>query len=67
VRLELDIGTLKRILFDIRESGLLERLPPRTVTRLENLLGEVITHFQGVEKPETFEDDMKSIMRKVKD
>jgi len=67
VWLELDIGTLKRILFDIRESGLLKRLPPRTVTRLENLLGEVITHFQGVEKPKTFEDDMKSIMRKVKD
>jgi len=67
VRLELEVGTLKKILFDIRESGLLERLPPRTVTRLENLLGGVISHFQGVEKPETFEDDMKSVIRKVKD
>ena len=67
VQLELDVGTLKRILFEIRESGLLERLPPRTVTRLENLLGEVIKHFQDVGKPETFEDDMKSIIKKVKD
>jgi DNA repair exonuclease SbcCD nuclease subunit len=67
VRVELGIEVLKKILNGLRESGLLEKLPPRTTTRLENLFGEVISQFQDIEKPETFEDDMKSIIRRVKE
>jgi len=67
VRVELNVDILKKILSGLRESGLLEKLPPRTITRLENLFGEVISQFRDIEKPETFEDDMKSIIKRVKE
>jgi len=66
-RIELNVELLKKVLIGIRESGLLEKLPPRTITRLENLLSEVIMRFENVEKPETFEDDMKNIIKRVKE
>ena len=67
VRIGLSIEVLNKILSGLRESGLFERLPPRTITRLENLFSEVISQFQDIEKPETFEDDMKSIIKRVKE
>jgi len=66
-QMELSAEIFKKILKGIRESGLLEKLPPRTTTRLESLLSEVISHFQNIEKPETFESDMKSIIKRVKE
>jgi DNA repair exonuclease SbcCD nuclease subunit len=67
VQMELTVETLRKILFEIRESELLEKIPPRTTTRLENLLSGIISRFQGIEKPDTFENDMKSIIRRVKE
>jgi len=66
VRMELKTETLGRILYAIRDSGLLEKLPPRTTTRLEYMLNEIIQHL-NVEKPETFESDLKSIIKRVKE
>lgn len=66
-RIELGVEMLKKVLIGLRESELLEKLPPRIMTRLENLLNEVIVCFQNVEKPETFEDDMKNIIKRVKE
>jgi DNA repair exonuclease SbcCD nuclease subunit len=67
VRMELSSKILNKILNGLRESGLFEKLPSRMVTRLESLLNEVISQLQGIEKPETFEDDMMSIIRRVKE
>ena len=64
---KVDGNILRKILFAIRESQLLEKLPPRVTTRIENLLSEVISQFKDIEKPETFEDDMKSIIKRVKE
>jgi len=65
--IELSVEILKRILASLRESGLLEKLPPRTVTRLSNLLDEIISQFKDVEIPETFESDRRSIIKRVKE
>ena len=64
---EVEIKVLGRILRNIREHEFLEKIPPRTTTRLENLLGEIISQLEGIEKPETFEDDLKSIIKRVKE
>ena len=64
---EVEIKVLGRILRNIREYEFLEKIPPRTTTRLENLLGEIISQLEGIEKPETFLDDLKSIIKRVKE
>lgn len=64
---EIEISVLRKILRNIRENELLEKIPPRTTTRLENLLGEIISQLKDIEKPETFEDDLKSIIKRVKE
>jgi len=66
VGIELSMGTLGRILYAIRDSGLIERLPPRTTTRLETLFNEIII-LLDIEKPETFDSDMKNIIKRVKE
>jgi len=66
-RIELSVEILKKVLNGMRESGLLEKMPPRITSRLENLLVEVIAQFQKVEKPETFESDLKSMIKRVKE
>lgn len=64
---EIDVNVLRRILSNIRENELLEKIPPRTTTRLENLLEEIISQLKDIERPETFEDDLKSIIKRVKE
>jgi len=64
---EIEINVLRKILKNIRENELLEKIPPRTTTRLENLLEEIISQFKDVEKPESFEDDLKNIIKRVKE
>jgi len=64
---EMDINALRRILSNIRETELLEKIPPRTTARLESLLSEIVSHLERIEKPETFEDDLKSIIKRVKE
>ncbi len=64
---EIEMKTLRKILRNIQKSELLERLPPRTTTRLENLLEEIILQLEDIEKPETFEDDLKSVIKRVKE
>lgn len=65
--IELSVETLKQVLNGIRESELLEKMPPRITLRLENLLVEVITQFQKVEKPETFDRNFQSIIKRVRE
>jgi DNA repair exonuclease SbcCD nuclease subunit len=64
---DISIKVLAKILGNIRETELLEKIPPRTTTRLENLLNEIISQLEDIEKPETFEDDMKSVIKRVKE
>jgi len=67
LQIELNINVLKKILAGMRESELLEKLPPRTTRRLENLLSEVLLRLPNIKKPETFEDDMKNIIKRVRE
>lgn len=64
---EIDFNVFRKILSSIRENELLEKIPPRTTTRLEFLLNEIISQLKDIEKPETFEDDMKSVIKRVKE
>jgi DNA repair exonuclease SbcCD nuclease subunit len=63
---ELSIMTLRKVLKSMQDSGLIEKMPPRITLRLENLLSEVIAQIK-VEKPETFENDVKSIIKRVRE
>jgi hypothetical protein len=65
--MDIDSKQLRKILNNIRKSEIIEKILPRTTTRLENLLDIVITELKNVEKPETFEDDLKSIVKRVKE
>lgn len=67
LQIEVDINTMRRIWTDVRDNELLEKLPPRTTTRLENLLEVIISKLKDVDKPKTFEDDLKNIVRRVKE
>ncbi|MGB9693345.1 MAG: hypothetical protein ACPLYF_00710, partial [Fervidobacterium sp.] len=67
LQIEVDTKTLKRILEGIRENELIEKMPPRTTTRLESLLEVVIAELKNIDKPKTFEDDLKSIVKRVKE
>ena len=67
VKTKISTSVLAKILNQIRENGLLEKLPPRTITRLEIMFSEILPILNDIEKPETFEDDMKSIIRRVKE
>jgi hypothetical protein len=67
--LQMDIGLarLKKMLNDIRTNELLDKIPPRTTTRLENLLDVILSLFKELERPETYEDDLKSMIKRVKE
>lgn len=67
LQMDIDSKQLRKILNNIRKSEIIEKILPRTTTRLENLLDIVITELKNVEKPETFEDDLKSIVKRVKE
>ncbi|MDH5266214.1 MAG: metallophosphoesterase [Candidatus Bathyarchaeota archaeon] len=64
---DIEINILRKILRNIRENELLEKIPSRTTTRLENLLEEIISQLKDIKKTETFEDDFKSIIKRVKE
>jgi hypothetical protein len=64
---DIDSTKLRRILNSIRNNELLEKVPPRTTTRLENLLDVIDPELGSSEKPETYEDDLKSIVKRVKE
>jgi transcriptional regulator of met regulon len=57
LQIDVDINTIRKILNNVRDNELLEKIPPRTTTRLENLLEVIISELKNVEKPKTFEDD----------
>lgn len=65
--IDVDLSILRKIMNDIREGGILERIPPRTTTRLENLLEIIISQLKDIEKPETFEDVLRSVIKRVKE
>jgi hypothetical protein len=67
LQIEVDINIMRKILNDVRDNELLEKIPPRTTTRLENLLEVIISELKDVEKPKTFEDDLKNIVKRVKE
>jgi len=67
LQIEVDPDTMRKILNDVQNNELLEKIAPRTTTRLENLLGIIISELRDVEKPETFEDDLKNIVKRVKE
>jgi hypothetical protein len=67
LQVDIDSTTLRRILGNIRNNELLEKIHPRTTTRLENLFDVIISELEGFEKPETFEDYLKSIVKRVKE
>lgn len=67
LEIDVDLSILRKIMNDIREGGILERIPPRTTTRLENLLEIIISQLKDIEKPETFEDDLRSVIKRVKE
>ncbi len=58
---------VKKILDGLHETELLEKPPSRTTTRLENLFGEILSKIPGIDKPETFEDNLKDLIKKVKE
>ena len=67
LQMDIDSKKLRKILNNIRKNELIEKIPPRTTTRLENLLDVVIPELKDFEKPETFEDDLKNIVKRVKE
>jgi DNA repair exonuclease SbcCD nuclease subunit len=58
---------LKNILKGLSETELLEKPPTRTITQLETLLNEILSKLPHIDKPETFENHMKDLIRKVKE
>ena len=66
-QIEINANTLGKILDNLYESGILESLPPRITTRLQILLSEILSQIEGLERPETFEDDVKDIIKRVKE
>jgi len=58
---------VKKILDGLYETELLEKPPSRTTTRLENLFGEILSKIPDIDKPETFEDNLKDLIKKVKE
>jgi hypothetical protein len=67
LEVDIDVSVFRKILNDIRGSEILERMPPRTTTRLENLLEILLSELKDIQEPETFEDDSKSIIKRVKE
>ena len=67
LQMDIEPAKLKMILNSIRKNELLEKIPPRTTTRLENLLDVIILELKNLEKPETYEDSLKSIVKRVKE
>jgi hypothetical protein len=67
LQMDIDSTKLRKILDNIRNNELLEKVPPRTTTRLENLLDIISPELMSAEKPETYEDDLKSIVKRVKE
>lgn len=66
-QIEINANTLGKILDNLYESGILESLPPRITTRLQILLSEILSQIEGLERPKTFEDDVKDIIKRVKE
>jgi hypothetical protein len=66
-QIDVDSRELKRILKVVRENELIEKIHPRTTTRLEILLDTVISELKGIEKPEAYEGDLKDIVKRVKE
>jgi len=58
---------LKRIFRKIRDGELIEKMPPRTTTRLESLLEVVIEELTDVDKPKMFEENLKNLIKRVKE
>jgi predicted phosphodiesterase len=67
LQMDIEPAKLKTILNNIRKNELLEKIPPRTTTRLENLLDVIILELKDFEKPETYEDNLKNIVKRVKE
>jgi hypothetical protein len=67
LQMDIDSTKLRRILNSVRNSELLEKVPPRTTTRLENLLEAIVSELRDLAKPETYEDDLRSIVKRVKE
>ena len=65
--IEITPEILKNILEGLSETELLEKPPTRTIAQLETLLNEVLSKIPHIGKPETFEDHMKDLIRKVKE
>lgn len=63
---EITPETIKKIIDGLGETRLLENPPSKTTTRLENLLSEIISKFPKIGRPDTFEDNMKDLIRKVR-
>jgi DNA repair exonuclease SbcCD nuclease subunit len=58
---------VKNILEGLNEAELLEKPPARTITQLETVFNEILSKIPHIDKPETFEDHMKDLIRKVKE
>lgn len=67
LEVDVDDKTLKKIFNDIRENEILDKLPPRITLRLENILEIVISELKDLGKPDSFEDDLKSVIQRVKE
>jgi UDP-2,3-diacylglucosamine pyrophosphatase LpxH len=65
--MDIEIAILKRIMNDFRNQGLLDRIPPRITTRLETILETTVLQLEDIVKPETYEDDLRSITKRVKE
>jgi len=67
LQIEVVADTLKRIFRKIRDGELIEKMPPRTTTRLESLLEVVIEELTDVDKPKMFEENLKNLIKRVKE
>jgi len=66
-QIKINSTILNKILDDIYKNEILERPSSRVTTRLEILLEEIISKIEDLEKPETFEDCLKDIVKRVKE
>jgi predicted phosphodiesterase len=67
LQIEVDTNILKRILKNIRDGELIEKMPLRTTTRLESLLEVVIEELKDIDKPKMFEESLKNLIKRVKE
>jgi len=67
IGIEITPEIMKKILEGLSEAELLEKPPARTIARLENLFGEILSKIPNIDKPEAFENHMKDLIKKVKE